>query len=232
MCVLNEEHKRQTQTLKGSEVSCCFNSVLSGSGICSFQNQLAEEMEKEAAVSRESEGQVRDLHRCGGRGGGGETDDGASLPGAQVGAPGGPPAWESLCVLTASGPDNLLAHTHCRNTGPVVNSHPSVVITARIALKSRLANAQLLPTIRPKVALRVLTHLMLEQAFQVVSATRLMFHTRVGGTERVSKWPKVTGPGLSWDGVLTLPDAGSPAAEPGMGTAMPLLRHKQEGSLC
>lgn len=75
MCVLNEERKRQIQTPKGSEVSCCFNSVLSRSGICSFQNQLAEEMEKEAAVSRASEGQVCDLHRCGGRGGGGETDD-------------------------------------------------------------------------------------------------------------------------------------------------------------
>ena len=56
MCVLNGEHKRRTQTLKGSEMSCCFNSVLSQSGICSFQNQLAEEMEKEAAVSGESEG--------------------------------------------------------------------------------------------------------------------------------------------------------------------------------
>ena len=117
MCVLNEEHKRQTQTLKGSEVSCCFNSVLSGSGICSFQNQLAEEMEKEAAVSRASEGQVRDLHRCGGRGGGGGT-------------------WQTTCMgisLRANGVwprHNLLAHTHCRNTGPVVNSHPSVVITA------------------------------------------------------------------------------------------------------
>ena len=73
MCVLNGEYKGQTQTLKGSETSCCFDSVSSRSGICSFQNQLAGEMEKEAAVSRGFPGgQVRTLHRCvlgAGRGG-------------------------------------------------------------------------------------------------------------------------------------------------------------------
>lgn len=34
---------------------------------------------------------------------------------------------------------------------------------------------------------------MLEQAFQAGSAARLRFHTRLGGTERDRKWPKVTG---------------------------------------
>ena len=68
-----------------------------------------------------------------------------------------------------------------------------MVNTARIALKPRLANAQLLAISSPKAALCVLTHLMLEQAFQVGSAARVRFHTRLGGTERVRKWPKVTG---------------------------------------
>ena len=91
-----------------------------------------------------------------------------------------------------SGPDIICLHTRSADT-LAWNSYPSVVNTARIALKPRLANAQLLAISSPKAALRVLTHSMLEQAFQVGSAARLRFHTRLGGTERDRKWPKVTG---------------------------------------